>query len=70
MREGGERMRRTSALGRYGEEVATRYLEGLGLVIVERNWRGFFRHVPRLHCRVLLCRRGECMHHLRRGDLL
>ncbi len=32
-------MRRTSALGRYGEEVATRHLEGLGLAIVERNWR-------------------------------
>ena len=32
-------MRRTSALGRYGEEVASRHLEGLGLVIVERNWR-------------------------------
>jgi putative endonuclease len=32
-------MRRASALGRYGEEVAARYLEGLGLAIVERNWR-------------------------------
>ena len=32
-------MRRTSALGRYGEEVATRHIEGVGITVVERNWR-------------------------------
>ena len=32
-------MRRRRALGGYGEEVAARHLEGLGLAIVERNWR-------------------------------
>jgi putative endonuclease len=32
-------MRRTSALGQYGEEVATRYLERVGIAVVDRNWR-------------------------------
>ena len=32
-------MRRTSALGQYGEEVATRYIEGIGMAVVDRNWR-------------------------------
>lgn len=27
------------AIGRYGEDVAARYLAGAGLAIVERNWR-------------------------------
>lgn len=27
------------ALGAYGEEVAARHLAGLGLVVLERNWR-------------------------------
>lgn len=27
------------ALGAYGEEVARRHLEGLGLVVLDRNWR-------------------------------
>ncbi|MGC5626740.1 YraN family protein [Georgenia sp. Z1344] len=27
------------ALGAWGERVAERYLEGLGMVVVERNWR-------------------------------
>ncbi len=32
-------MTRTSALGRIGEQVATRHLERQGMVVVERNWR-------------------------------
>ncbi|CAB4885209.1 MAG: YraN family protein [Actinobacteria bacterium] len=32
-------MRRTSALGLYGERVAAQYLEGIGLAVIERNWR-------------------------------
>lgn len=27
------------ALGTYGEDVATRYLHGLGYAVLERNWR-------------------------------
>ncbi len=32
-------MRRSSALGRYGEEIAVGFLESAGLSVVERNWR-------------------------------
>jgi putative endonuclease len=32
-------MRAKDALGRYGEDVATRYLADTGLVVLERNWR-------------------------------
>lgn len=32
-------MRVTQALGRYGEDVATRHLIDAGLVVLERNWR-------------------------------
>lgn len=32
-------MRRKDALGRYGEDAAARYLQGIGLILVERNWR-------------------------------
>ena len=32
-------MRVKDAVGRYGEDVAARYLSAAGLVIVERNWR-------------------------------
>lgn len=32
-------MRAKDALGRYGEDVAARYLEATGLTLVERNWR-------------------------------
>ncbi|MHB1802493.1 MAG: YraN family protein [Actinomycetes bacterium] len=31
--------RRNQELGRYGEDVATRYLVAQGLAILERNWR-------------------------------
>ena len=32
-------MRAKDALGRYGEDVASRYLADAGLVVLERNWR-------------------------------
>ncbi len=32
-------MLRKDALGQYGEEVAARYLSGLGMNVIERNWR-------------------------------
>lgn len=32
-------MRAKDALGRYGEDVASRYLVEAGLVVLERNWR-------------------------------
>lgn len=32
-------MRAKDALGRYGEDVAVRYLQDLGLVVLDRNWR-------------------------------
>lgn len=33
-------MRAKDAVGRYGEDLAVRHLEGKGWRIVERNWRG------------------------------
>lgn len=33
-------MRAKDAVGRYGEEVAARYLHGLGWAVLDRNWRG------------------------------
>src|ERR1700710_2911273 len=44
-----------SALGRYGEDVAARHLVGLGLVVLDRNWR---------------CPAGEIDLVLREGDVL
>lgn len=32
-------MGRNAALGRYGEDVAARYLAERGMVVLERNWR-------------------------------
>ena len=32
-------MRATQELGRYGEDLAVELLSGLGMVILERNWR-------------------------------
>lgn len=32
-------MRRTAALGRYGEDVAVAYLQHQGMTVIERNWR-------------------------------
>ena len=43
------------ALGRYGEDVAARHLVGLGLVVLDRNWR---------------CPAGEIDLVLRDGDVL
>jgi len=31
---------RSKSLGRYGEDVAARYLEDSGILVVDRNWRG------------------------------
>lgn len=31
---------RSRALGRYGEDVAARYLQTGGLMLIDRNWRG------------------------------
>ncbi|MFA7265475.1 MAG: YraN family protein [Candidatus Nanopelagicales bacterium] len=31
---------REKSLGRYGEDVAARYLQESGLVLIDRNWRG------------------------------
>lgn len=35
----GPRLREKS-LGRYGEDIAARYLQDSGLVLIDRNWRG------------------------------
>jgi putative endonuclease len=35
----GKRGARTQALGRLGEDLAAKHLEGLGLVVLSRNWR-------------------------------
>jgi len=43
------------ALGRYGEDLAARHLVGLGLVVLDRNWR---------------CPAGEIDLVLRDGDVL
>lgn len=32
-------MRAKDAVGRYGEDVAARHLEAVGMTVVERNWR-------------------------------
>src|SRR5262249_35720595 len=46
---------RRAALGQYGERVAARYLVGLGMVLLDRNWR---------------CDTGEIDLVLRDGDVL
>ena len=46
---------RNEALGRYGEELAARHLTGLGMALLDRNWR---------------CREGEIDLVLRDGDAL
>ena len=46
---------RRDALGRYGERVAARHLTGLGMVLLDRNWR---------------CDSGEIDLVLRDGDVL
>jgi putative endonuclease len=35
-----ERQLRSRSLGRYGEDIAARYLQAGGLVLIDRNWRG------------------------------
>jgi len=32
-------VRRTAALGRYGEDVAAGHLQAIGMVVLARNWR-------------------------------
>lgn len=42
MDENGNTVRSSKAnvaLGRYGEDVAARYLRGAGLLVIDRNWR-------------------------------
>jgi putative endonuclease len=46
---------RRDALGRYGERVAARHLTGLGMIVLDRNWR---------------CDSGEIDLVLRDGDVL
>jgi putative endonuclease len=46
---------RRDALGRYGERVAARHLVGLGMILLDRNWR---------------CEAGEIDLVLRDGDVL
>ncbi|HWU22817.1 MAG TPA: YraN family protein [Nocardioides sp.] len=43
------------ALGEYGEEVAARYLHGLGYAVLERNWRCEIGEVD------LVCREGSTL---------
>lgn len=38
-------MSRNAALGRYGEDLAARYLQASGLTIIERNWRCRFGEI-------------------------
>lgn len=39
-------MRDTQALGRYGEDVAARYLSSQGYEVIVRNWRSPRRDLP------------------------
>lgn len=39
-------MTATQTVGRYGEDVAARYLEELGFTILDRNWRSTERECP------------------------
>lgn len=48
-------MGRNAALGRYGEDLAARFLDGEGIVVLQRNWR---------------CRDGEIDIIARDGDTL
>jgi putative endonuclease len=51
-------MRAKDALGRYGEDLAVRYLEDCGLVILERNWRcsaGELDVIARDDARLVVC---------------
>ena len=51
-------MHAKDALGRYGEDLAAQYLEDLGLVILDRNWRcpvGELDVVAREGDRLVIC---------------
>ncbi|GAB2668923.1 YraN family protein [Kribbella swartbergensis] len=51
-------MRTKNAVGRYGEDLAARYLTDAGLVILERNWRcelGEIDIVAREHDTLVVC---------------
>jgi putative endonuclease len=47
--------RRTASLGRYGEELAVRYLRDRGLEVLERNWRCEHGEVD------VVARDGQCL---------
>jgi len=38
-REGGRMTKERQAVGRYGERLASRFLQDAGLVVLDRNWR-------------------------------
>jgi putative endonuclease len=51
-------VRAKDALGRFGEDLAVQYLEGQGLVIMDRNWRcslGELDVVARDGARLVVC---------------
>jgi len=51
-------MRAKDALGKYGEDLAVRYLEGAGLTVLERNWRcplGELDVIARDGARLVVC---------------
>lgn len=51
-------MRAKDALGKYGEDLAVRYLEGEGLVVMARNWRcslGELDVIAREGSRLVVC---------------
>jgi putative endonuclease len=54
-------MRRSAALGRYGEDVAVAYLQAQGMVIIDRNWRcevGEIDIVAREGSTLVICERA------------
>lgn len=48
-------MTRTQALGRFGEDTAARFLESLGMAVLDRNWRCRFGELD------IIARSGEAL---------